>query len=589
MRAKTQLRDFVRVTAFKVNIITVVICSIILVTHHTNSHAAVRAWDIFEVRLISAKTYLNPYIEGLPDRGKPLVSVVFTGTSGDAIGHTYNIAGFWDGGREWKVRFAPPYSGTWTYLSVSDDPGLNGTKGTLECLKTTENEKRDNPVLHGLVQVCKSNPRPGRYFEYTDGTPFLWIADTWWGWAKDDIKLSTFKSLVDDRVDKGFTLGQLYVPGNSNMARSLIGKTFDQPEIERLRHIDDMIEYANSRGMTVWVEGWWASKDLKETAGEENVRRWWRYLVHRFGAYNVIWTLCGEYTLYDFSGFGLQFWKDVGNMVAAEDPYERIVSVHPNPSIYQFPDDTKTPYYSTAPLLHNESWLDYNQSQVGHSKWRNEMIPEVVRKCYTLTPNKPIVVTECWYEFLEGDPNGDIIHQIHTTIADEIIFGGWSAILSGAAGHSYGGGHIWRAHVPESPVKRAGTWPMEMSLDSTTFDYPGAQAIGHMAKFLKGIEWWKLEPHPELVSVYPQPFCSADPGKEYVVYMRYGGGLKLDMSPATPDEPFEYSWLDPRTGETLEGACITPGKEHMFVAPGTLPTNPYMWQPIGWVLHVKKK
>ena len=288
MRAKTQLRDFVRVTAFKVNIITVVICSIILVTHHTNSHAAVRAWDIFEVRLISAKTYLNPYIEGLPDRGKPLVSVVFTGTSGDAIGHTYNIAGFWDGGREWKVRFAPPYSGTWTYLSVSDDPGLNGTKGTLECLKTTENEKRDNPVLHGLVQVCKSNPRPGRYFEYTDGTPFLWIADTWWAGQRTTSSCLHLKvSSMTEWIKASHSVSYMF-PVIRTLARSLIGKTFDQPEIERLRHIDDMIEYANSRGMTVWVEGWWASKDLKETAGEGKRAAMWRYLVHRFGAYNVI-------------------------------------------------------------------------------------------------------------------------------------------------------------------------------------------------------------------------------------------------------------------------------------------------------------
>jgi Protein of unknown function (DUF4038) len=69
------------------------------------------------------------------------------------------------------------------------------------------------------------------------------------------------------------------------------------------------------------------------------------------------------------------------------------------------------------------------------------MIPIVVSEDYNRKPSKPIVVTESWYEFTEGNPSGM-----------DIRFAAWSAILSGAAGHTYGGGHVWLASVPESPA-----------------------------------------------------------------------------------------------------------------------------------------
>lgn len=559
-----------------------------LLINNINSSAADKKWEVFEIQLTAQNKYTDPYVDGLLHGEKGLVQMVFTGISGEAKDHEYIVTGFWDGDQIWKVRFAPPLSGSWSYESISDDPGLNGIEGTFKCEKWSEREKDENPARRGFVRVCNAGQRKGHYFEYTDGTPFLWIGDTWWGWSNKDIYYSSFKGLVDNRVEKGFTIGQLYIPINQRTAWSSRDTSDNALNIIRLRKIDERIQYANSKGMTMWIHGWWARRDLDKRVSGEELMRWTRYLVHRYAAYNVIWTLCGEYTLYDFSGFGLQFWNDVGAMVDAEDPYQRISSTHANPSMYVFPDSTETPYYSTAPLLHDESWLDYNQIQVGHSKWRNEMIPTVVAEDYALIPAKPVVVTEPWYEFLEGDPVGDSMEQIHTNIVEEIIFGAWSAVLSGAAGHSYGGGHVWRAHLPETPRIRAGTWPMDMSFNTATMDYPGACAIGHMARFLKNIDWWELEPHPELISVYPQKFCSAVPGSEYLIFMRYGGGLKLDLSPSSADDIFGYTWFDPRTGETHSKGTVTGGGTQNFIAPGIMPNNPYMWQPIGWVLYVKK-
>ena len=328
--------------------------------------------------------------------------------------------------------------------------------------------------------------RAGRYFEHADGTPFLWIGDTWWNWTKRGIQFGSFQKLADDRAAKGFTVGQVFFSPNG-----LLNRAYDSPNLEQIRKVEAMIAYANSKGITVWIHPWWSRERLNERVSQEQMRRWWRYVIARLGAYNVIWTLAGEYNMNNYGGFGLPFWKDLGVMVKNEDPYRRLVSAHPTPPGWSGGGDA--PQWSTGEVLHSEPWLDYNQSQVGHARWRNEMIPLVIAADYARQPAKPTVVTEPWYEFIAGNPP-----------AMDIRYGAWTALLSGAAGHSYGGGQVWWAHLPESPAGQ-GSWPLEKSFATNTLDYPGDL---------------------------------------YVLYVRYGGRLKVDLRPSQATDRFEYTWFD---------------------------------------------
>jgi len=530
-------------------------------------------WEVFEIEMAARDVYGNAYVDGLPDDGDGLVEVSFTGVSGKAVGMSYKIAGFWDGAKTWKVRFSPPASGVWSYTSASKDPGLNAIKGTFTCTEWTEKEKKANSLRRGFIRVCKTGKRAGRHFEYSDGTPFLWIGGTWWNWTKRDIQFSSYKRLVDDRAEKGFSVGQLFVAGNGwSRKSSLLDETYNVPDVNSIRKVDRMIEYANQKGIVIWVHGWWSRKKLKEAVGEEKIRRWWRYLVHRYGAYNVIWVLAGEYNMYDYGGLGLRFWKKLGRMIDVVDPYERIIGVHPTPPGWE--GGAGTPQWSTGEVIHKEPWLDYNQTQVGHGRWRNEMIPLVVAADYARVPSKPIVVSEPWYEFIKG-----------SATAEDIRFGAWAAILSGAAGYRYGGGHIWRAHLPES-TEQVGIWPLEEGFHTDTLDYPGAVSIGHMAQFLKNISWWELEPHPELVLEYPQKSCAAVPGQEYLVYLRYGGTVKIDLKPSTQDDVFECICFEPSAGTQGGTLTVTGGKIGTFYPPEHYP---HYQQCRDWVLHIKKK
>jgi hypothetical protein len=437
----------------------------------------------------------------------------------------------------------------------------------------TADEFAANPTRHGFVQVARNGPQAGHIFQYADGTPMFWLGDTWWNWTKRGIPFARVQHLVDTRAAQGFNVGQLFFAGSGwGRDSALLDRTYQLPDLEHLRHVEQMISYANSQGITVWVHGWWSGKNMQERVGAEHARRWTRYMVHRLGAFNVIWVLAGEYNMHNYGGMGLEFWKELGQLIDREDPYDRLLGAHPTPPGWEGGD--AAPQWSTAEVLHDEPWLNYHQSQVGHGRWRNEMIPQVVRAAYCLEPAKPIVVTEPWYEFIEGNPT-----------AADIRFGGWSAVLSGAAGHSYGGGHVWRAHVPESPADR-GAWPLQLDFSTDTLDYAGARSLGFLAQFMRGIAWWQLAPHPELLHENPSPYCAAEPGRQYVVYLRWGGSVKLDLRPSTTDDEFAFTWIDLTSEQTRRTGTVAGGDIRQFSPPEDYPG---VEEFKDWLLHVRRR
>ena len=527
-------------------------------------------WEVIRIVFQSKNKIANPFAEIPSKKPGDLLEVNFFGIDGEAKGKELTIIGFWNGGNEWRVNFAAPFTGTWEYKSVSPEEALNGKTGKIQIVEWNDGELKLNPTRRGVIKVKQSGKTGGHYFEYTDGHPFLWIGDTWWNWTKRSIHFDTFKRMVDNRAAKGFNIGQLFIPGNGwSRESSLLDASYSKLDTEHMKKVEQMIAYANSKGITVWVHGWWSRPELNRTAGAEKMRRWWRYLVHRLGAYNVIWILSGEYNMHNNAGFDLDFWKDLGEMVKEEDPYKRIVSLHNTPPFWT--GGAEAPQWSTGEVLHDEPWLDYNQCQSGHGKYANEMIPVVIANEYKRQPAKPIVITEPWYEFVEGNPTGK-----------DVRLAAWGAILSGAAGHTYGGGHVWLASVPESP-SRGGTWPIEVGAEVSSYDYEGAVSMQHLASFFRQAEWWKMRPRPDLVNDYPQPFCLARPGEEYIVYLRYGGMINLEIGDDGKEKSFSYYWYNPANGETAATRRIKGDKSLKFTAPGMYPGSPHYSD---WVLHV---
>ena len=52
---------------------------------------------------------------------------------------------------------------------------------------------------------------PGRpVLAYTDGTPFFWLADTWWRAPSEHMHLADFTTAAQQRKEQGYTVIQMH-------------------------------------------------------------------------------------------------------------------------------------------------------------------------------------------------------------------------------------------------------------------------------------------------------------------------------------------------------------------------------------------
>ncbi len=122
-------------------------------------------WDMQEIHLRSAQTYENPYMD----------VVVWIDLEGPDFAK--RVYGFWDGDRDFRVRFVATAPGQWKWKSGSNqvDAGLNGGRGSLEAIAWPEAAIEENPNRRGFIRATPN----GRALEYADGTPFFLQGDTW--------------------------------------------------------------------------------------------------------------------------------------------------------------------------------------------------------------------------------------------------------------------------------------------------------------------------------------------------------------------------------------------------------------------------
>jgi hypothetical protein len=69
---------------------------------------------------------------------------------------------------------------------------------------------------------------------------------------------------------------------------------------------------------------------------------------------------------------------------------------------------------------------------------------------------------------------------------------------------------------------------------------------GHMVDFFTGFEWWKTNPHDELVN--EGNYCLADPGQTYAIYLPKGGQVTLKLEPGR----YRAHWFSAVTGEKID-------------------------------------
>ncbi len=419
-----------------------------------------------------------------------ILDVLFTQPDGKSL----RVPAFWAGGDQWKVRYASPQIGAHSWKSEclhSDDPGLDGQSGVVEI----SNYTGDNPLFkHGPIGVAADK----RHFQYADGTPFFWLADTWWmGLSKRLHWPEEFQQLTADRKQKGFNVVQIvaglypdmppFDPRGENEAGCTWEKDYARIRPEYFDAADRRLRFLVDQGISPCIVGGWGY--FLPLLGAEKAKAHWRYLIARYGAWPVIWCAAGEANLPYYLAKGFPFddrqqasgWSDVMRSIRATDPWRRLITVHP----------TAINRYTARHVTDDEGLLDFDMLQTPHGQAEAAPVAiRAVRDSYAAQPTMPVIDGEASYEMLADNL---------PTAWTRAMF--WLCVTNGAAGHTYGANGIWqlnRKGDPHGASPHGGTYG-KISWDEA-MRLPGSEQVAQGKKFLESLPWTKLTPRPEAVT-----------------------------------------------------------------------------------------
>ena len=432
---------------------------------------------VAEWTFTSAKEHADPF-------NAIQLDAVFATPGGGA---ELRVPGFWAGGKTWRVRYASPQVGTHRFKTVCSDQtdaGLHGVEGAVE-VKPADG---DNPLYRrGPMRVSADK----RYFEHADGTPFLWLADTWWWGLVKRIEFpNEFATLTKDRVAKGYNVVQLvaglypdmaaFDPRGENEAGFPWAGDYSRINPAYFDRADERIEYLLDNGVAPCVVGAWGYH--LPWLGVERMKQHWRYVIARWGAYPVFWCAAGEGMMPWYHtgnrgndmAFQKRGWTEVCDYIRKTDPFRRPLSIHPIDMARRQVTDA--------------SVLDFDMLQTGHSD--RESIGSTItllRQSRAAQPTMPTINSEVCYEGLLGRNDA----QVQRITA-------WTSLLAGTAGHTYGASGIFQFNKKGSPFGESAqkvTWgnqPWDEAID-----FAGSRQVGLAKKLLERFEWWRFEPHED--------------------------------------------------------------------------------------------
>jgi len=328
-----------------------------------------------------------------------------------------------------------------------------------------------------------------------------------------------FRQLTAGRVAKGFSVIQIVaglypdMPAFDERGANEAGFPWEADYARINPDYFDMadlrIDYLVRSGLVPCVVGCWGY--FLRWMGIERMKRHWRNLIARWGAYPVTWCLAGEATMpYYLSetkeedvAFQKQGWTELAAYVRETDAFSNPITIHPTNKGREQVEDPNA--------------LDFEMLQTGHGDRRS--LPNNVKSvtdCYDARPRMPVFVSEVCYEGIGSACRQEV---------QRLMF--WSAVLSGAFGHTYGANGIWQVNGRDKPY---GPSPHGMSWGNTPWEeaaaLPGSAQLGLARRLLERYEWWNFEPHPEWVIAPPrceeEPFVSfaaGIPGKVAVIYL----------------------------------------------------------------------
>jgi len=529
----------------------------------SQSAETIEAYDFVEITLNVSS----------PDAKNPFTDVVVEGQFGKTGGSQHlNVSGFCDSadGSVFRIRFMPATPGEYSYSLIYRQGSFEKTHAG--SFRATDGHRR------GPIRVDPQYPwhfiweGTGEHY-YFNGTTAFWLM----GWREDriinysierlrNLKINRMRVLLSGAADI-FWGDAVMTGGNFNLiVRPWIAQapeSVDHPGIDFTRFNvpywqkwERMLRFARDRDMIISAILEISTHKAQPAAGSEDERRYIRYAIARLGAFSNYTYDLGD----DLDSFRDEKWAhETGTLIESWDPYKHLASSHPVHREHQDRAADWMGFTSIQNWSREQHTLMLEERQIQMKTGR--IIPQTNEE-YGYEDHYPH-----WAPTPPGD-SAEVLRQMAWQIA--------MAGAYGTAGESARRGtNVW----PDT----GGGWINGRGDDTMVM----LKGYGHMVDFFTSFEWWKTEPHDELVN--NGAYCLAKPGEIYAVY--------LPIRPACgSQENFEYPeacrditlQLEPGTYDAKWFSAFTGEIVPLPVVQGpawTLPKPPG-W--LDWALLLKK-
>jgi len=479
---------------------------------------ALDRYEPVEISLTALNDHANPYVDV-----ELTAFVEPPAGSGEA---PYAIAGFWDGGNVWRLRWAPRSAGTYTVRTECSDPtdaGLHGQGFAFGVGSTYSLEWAPHGFL-GIDTIAR------HYFERDDGTPFLWVGDTHWvnlyevAWDQPIATDDYWRTVCDARAEQGFNVLQAVVYNDSEHwddgEQPFVGSDPDRINPVSWQRVDARVTYAVRRQLLVYLMT--SSNGMHFAWSEAQRARLYRYMVARYAAYDVAF---GGGEEVDRGGVGGDAaYRHMIDSLHNLDPYRRLVAMHATDTgVKVVPDDVDfllIQYYTSD--------IDYLEGE----------------RC-SRTYGKPFVNGETYY-FQNGQPGMDDPATIRRMA--------WRILLGGAAGYTYG--HMGIV-VPTGS-------PHPSSRDVSDARDASAEEMRKVAAWLgqPGLSWWRFDRFEDLGS---GRHLSGESARQYVIHVEDDAtSFAVDLSDAAGTLSGE--WYDIEN-DAAAGMVAVPASAAVTISP----------------------
>ena len=278
--------------------------------------------------------------------------------------------------------------------------------------------------------------------------------------------------------------------------------------------LERALRFARDRDMIISLVLDMNDSGAHPAAGSEDERRFLRYAVARFAAFsNITWDLGDDLNLYRTDAWTHQ----TGTFLEQLDPYHHLATSHPTENIHQ--DRTSDWFGFTSFQEWSRKQHAFMLDQREQQRRTGRIIPQTNEE-YGYEDHYPL-----WSE----GGTSESADALRRTAWDIAMAGGY-----GTTGESARRGtNIW--------PNTGGGW-MNGRGDSTMVMLNG---YAHMVDFFTGFDWWKTDPHDELVNA--GNYCLAKVGEIYAVYLPKGGKASIQLEAGR----YAATWFDPTTGRTI--------------------------------------